>query len=88
MLRWDVEKNKKLQLERGISFEEIEYALAHEHLLDVLEHPKQDVYPGQLLLIVKVDNYAVVVPVIRDVDGFFLKTAFFSRKMTKKYLGR
>ena len=86
VFRWDIEKNRKLQRERGLSFEQIEYALAHEKLLDVLEHPNQDIYPGQFLLIVQIETYAVVVPAVQEQGGFFLKTAFYSRKMTKKYV--
>ena len=36
--RWNAAKNKRLQHERGISFEEIVIAIGEGGLLDVLQH--------------------------------------------------
>jgi len=87
LIQWDPAKNIKIQETRGISFEQILYAIEKDDLLDILEHPNPSKYKDQLLLIVKIDQYAVVVPAIKTPNGFFLKTAFQSRKMTKRYLG-
>lgn len=84
--RWDIAKNKELQEQRELSFEQIEYAIENHQLLDIVMHPNHDKYPNQYLLMVKIENYIVVVPAVKEDDGFFLKTAFPSRKMTKKYL--
>lgn len=83
---WSDEKNEWLRRERGISFEEIVFHLAHEGLLDTIEHPNQMQYPGQRIFIVNVEGYACLVPFVEDADRIFLKTIIPSRKMTKLYL--
>lgn len=85
---WDEEKNKILKEKRGISFEEIKLAVEEGGILDTYNHPNQKRYPGQRIMVVKIDNYAYLVPYIRDAEKIFLKTIIPSRKATKKYLGR
>ena len=84
---WNDEKNEWLRQERGVTFEDIVFHLAHDGLLDVLEHPNLRQYPGQRLFIVNVEGYACIVPFVEDDDKIFLKTIIPSRKMTKQYLG-
>ena len=84
---WNDEKNEWLRQERGVTFEDIVFHLAHGGLLDVLEHPNPRRYPGQRLFIVNVEGYACIVPFVEDDDKIFLKTIIPSRKMTKQYLG-
>lgn len=83
---WDKEKNERLKLEREVSFEDIVAAIESGGLLKVIEHPNIKQYPNQKIYIVKIDNYAYVVPFIEDEEKRFLKTIFPSRKATKKYL--
>lgn len=82
------EKNKKLQEQRSITFDEI-IALIHDekHLLGVLEHPNQVDYPGQKIYLLDIDNYVWLVPYVQQGKEIFLKTAFPSRKHTKQYQG-
>ena len=84
---WDDEKNEWLKKTRGIGFEEIVYHLAHDGILDILEHPNQKKYPGQRIFVVDVEGYACLVPFVEDDETMFLKTIIPSRKMTKLYLG-
>jgi hypothetical protein len=56
-------------------------------LLDTIEHPNQQQYPGQKIFIVNVEGYAYLVPFVEDDEMIFLKTIIPSRKMTKEYLG-
>jgi len=56
-------------------------------LLDTLEHPNSERYPGQRIFIVNVEGYVCVVPFVENGDVIFLKTIIPSRKMTKRYLG-
>ena len=84
---WNDEKNEWLRQERGVTFEDIVFHLAHGGLLDVLEHPNPRRYPGQRLFIVNVEGYACIVPFVEEDDKIFLKTIIPSRKMTKQYLG-
>jgi hypothetical protein len=84
---WSLVKNEELKTRRKISFEDIVFSISRDGLVDILEHPDQQRYPGQRIFIVNVDDYAYVVPFIEDGKRIFLKTIIPSRKMTKKYLG-
>ena len=84
---WSLEKNEELKLHRKISFEDIVFAISRDGLLDVIAHPKQQLYAGQRIFIVNVDDYVYIVPFVEDEITVFLKTIIPSRKMTKKYLG-
>ncbi len=81
--RWDVEKNEKLISDRGLSFEMIARAIEDGKILDIIDYPTRS---NQQIYIVKIDKYAVLVPFVRADDYIFLKTAYPSRKYTKKYL--
>jgi uncharacterized DUF497 family protein len=84
---WNPEKNELLRNERGIGFEEIVFHIERGDLLDVLEHPKPDRYPGQRILVVRVDDYAYLVLFSETNDEVFLRTIIPSRKATRDYLG-
>ena len=84
---WSDEKDKWLKHERGITFEDIVFHLAHGGLLDTIEHPNQRQYLGQRMFIVNVEGYACIVPFVEGDEEIFLKTIIPSRKMTKLYLG-
>jgi len=84
---WSLGKNEELKALRKISFEDIVFSMSRDGLMDILEHPDQQRYPGQRIFIVNVDDYAYIVPFIEDEKTVFLKTIIPSRKMTKKYLG-
>ena len=84
---WNAEKNRLLQGTRGISFEEIVFHVEKGDLLDVLEHPNQEKYSGQRMMVVNVEGYAYLVPFIEDDREVFLKTIIPSRKATRDYLG-
>jgi uncharacterized DUF497 family protein len=86
IFNWDEEKNKKLQIERGVSFEEVILAIEDGRLLDVLEHPNREKYGGQKLYVVAVNQYAYIVPFADRGNERFLKTIFPSRRYTKTYL--
>jgi len=84
---WNLEKNEELKALRKISFEDIVFAISRDGLLDVITHPNQQLYAGQRIFIVKVDDYIYLVPFSEDELTIFLKTIIPSRKMTRKYLG-
>ena len=83
--QWDAAKNEWLLRERGISFEEIVWHIAQGHLLDVLISDKEH-YKGQKQLVVNVNGYAYLVPILEEAEVIILKTAIPSRKLTKQYL--
>lgn len=84
---WNDEKNEWLRKERGLTFEDVVFHLAHGGLLDTIEHPNQQQYPGQRIFIVDVEGYACLVPFVENDEVIFLKTVIPSRKMTRQYLG-
>ncbi len=83
---WNEEKNKELQEKRNISFERVIIAINQGFIIDILEHTNKERYAHQYLLILEIDDYVYVVPVVKDGEIWFLKTIFPSRKYTKLYL--
>ena len=86
VFRWDNEKNEWLIKHRGVCFEQVVLLLEGQEVLDVLEHPNQKKYPGQKIAIVRIDDYAYLVPYIQEGNDIFLKTIIPSRKATREYL--
>ena len=83
---WSEEKNLQLIELRRLSFEGIVSAIEQGGLVDVLEHPNQERYPGQLIYVVEIDEYLHLVPFVLHTDGTrFLKTIIPSRKATRDY---
>lgn len=85
-INWNTEKNQLLMSERGISFEDVLFALQSGRLLDDLVHPNKNNYPNQRIFVVEVDGYAWLVPYIENEAEIFLKSVIPSRKATKHYL--
>jgi len=85
--KWNHEKSEKLKAEHGIGFEQVVLHIERGDLLDVVEHPNQSKYPNQQMLVVKIKDYAYLVPFLEDEEGKFLKTIIPSRKATREYLG-
>jgi len=85
--KWNYEKNERLRAERGLSLEQVILHIERGDLIDVIEHPNQSKYPNQQMLVVKIRDYAYLVPFIEDEEGKFLKTIIPSRKATREYLG-
>jgi uncharacterized DUF497 family protein len=84
---WNDEKNEKLKQVRGVSFEQVELAIASGDLVDRMKHPKPARYPNQMVFLVKIENYIYSVPYNEDNEKIFLKTIIPNSKATKKYLG-
>ena len=75
------EKNEKIFLERGITFEDVIEAIAKRGILLNFDNPNKGKYRNQKILVVEVNNYAYCVPyVIQKGDTWFLKTIYPSRK--------
>ena len=85
--RWNKEKNERLKIERGVSFEQITMHIERGDLLDIVAHPNQEKYPTQQLLVVEINDYVYLVPFVENENGKFLKTIIPSRKATRVYLG-
>ncbi len=86
VFRWDNEKNEWLKQNRGVCFEEVVILIEREDVLEIVDHPNQNKYPGQKIATVKIGVYAYLVPYMQESDGIFLKTIIPSRKATNKYV--
>lgn len=86
-LNFNEEKNQLLKATRGVGFDEIIEAIGKGGLLTDIAHPSKS-RPSQRLYIVKIKKYAYAVPYILNVqkNEIFLKTAYASRALTKKYM--
>lgn len=83
---WDEAKNKKLKSERLVSFEDILTAIDDNRILETIEHPNNLRYGQQKMYVIKIEEYAYLVPFVEDDTKIFLKTIIPSRKATRKYL--
>lgn len=83
---WNPEKNERLQKERKISFEEVVFHIEAGDAVDIFEHPNQEKYPGQRIIVVCIENYAYLIPYIENETEIFLKTIIPSRKATRQYI--
>lgn len=83
---WDAAKGEKLVKERNLSFEEVVFSIGQGQVLDIIEHPNKAKYQNQKIFVVRINNYAYLVPFVETEDRIFLKTIIPSRKATQKYL--
>lgn len=83
---WDDAKNEQLKRERGVSFEDVVYHINHGGLLADILHPNQERHPAQRLYVVRIKDYAYLVPFYRDGDVESLRTVYPSRKYTRAYI--
>jgi len=82
---WDEQKNKQIQSNRGVCFEDVLVAISEERLLDILPHHNFEKYPSQKLFIVRIRDYVYYVPFVEHNDIIFLKNIIPSRKYQKQY---
>jgi hypothetical protein len=85
--RWNNEKNELLKKISGVCFEQVILLMEREDVLDTIEHPNQDKYPGQKIALVKINDYAYLVPYVQEKEEIFLKTIIPGRKATDQYVG-
>jgi hypothetical protein len=78
VFRWDNAKNERLKAIRGVSFEEI----IQSKYLGIELHRRRK---NQMIMLFKYKRYVWVVPCVIEEGYVFLKTAFPSRKYTKRY---
>ena len=82
---WKPEKNEWLKRERGLSFEDIEDAITSGGLKGVSANSS---HPEQIILAVMVGAYVVGVPATIQPTVIMLRTAYYSRKLNKRYGGK
>jgi uncharacterized DUF497 family protein len=86
IFRWENEKNELLKKNRGVCFEHVVILMERGDVLDTIEHPNRNRYPGQKIATVWIDDYVYLVPYVESNEGIFLKTIIPSRKATDKYV--
>lgn len=83
---WNDAKNEILKKARGVSFEQVELAIASGDLIDRIKHPNPEKYPNQKVFLVRIEDYIYSVPYVEDHEKIFLKTIIPNRKATREYL--
>ncbi len=58
------EKNDLLFIKRGVTFYKVIEAIAERGILLNFDHPNQQKYPEQKILVVNLDGYAYCVPYV------------------------
>jgi uncharacterized DUF497 family protein len=86
IFRWDNEKNELLKTTRGVCFEQVVLLMEKGGILDTIENPNQEKYPGQKIAVLMIDTYVYLVPYVENNEEIFLKTIIPSRKATNKYV--
>jgi hypothetical protein len=72
-----------------ISFAEIVFPVEHGAILDIIEHPNQERYGGQRVIVVQIDDYVYLVPCVEEVEEeeyVVSKLSFRAVKATRKYI--
>ncbi|MFA5914554.1 MAG: BrnT family toxin [Burkholderiales bacterium] len=85
-IRWNPDKSLSLKAERGVSFEEVLSAISQDGLLSVMDHPNRAKYGHQKMLVVRIQDYAYLVPYVENEREIFLKSIMPSRKATRDFL--
>ena len=86
IFRWDNEKNELLKTTRGVCFEQVVLLMEKGEVLDTIENPNQEKYPGQKIAVLMIDTYVCLVPYVDNNEEMFLKTTILSRKAANKYV--
>jgi uncharacterized DUF497 family protein len=86
IFRWDNEKNELLKTTRGVCFEQVVLLMEKGEILDTIENPNQEKYPGQKIAVLMIDTYVYLVPYVENNEEIFLKTIIPGRKATNKYV--
>ena len=85
-IRWNADKGLLLKAERDVSFEEVLSAISQGGLLGVMDHPNRAKYGHQKMLVVRIRDYAYLVPCVESESEIFLKSIMPSRKATRDFL--
>jgi uncharacterized DUF497 family protein len=88
VIKWNEQKNKMLKNDsnRGISFDDIMFALNDGNFYKIEEHYNQDEYNHQSILYIEIKEYIYIVPFVENSEEIFFKTVIPSRKYTKIFL--
>jgi len=84
---FDNNKSTLLKETRGLSFEDLLELVNQGEVLDNIKHNNLKKHPNQNILIIKTIDYVYAMPYVIDDKKkmIFLKTAYPSHNLTKKY---
>lgn len=84
MFKWNADKGKKLQEERGIDLNKIVSLIQSEQYF-IVDVKNQDDHPNQKMYVVNLDGYPTCAPFVEEDNGdIFFKTAFQNRRLKEK----
>lgn len=83
LFKWNVEKNERLFKDRGITFEEIVHQIESGVKVVETDHPNQQIYPDQKILILDVEGHTYLIPCIVEHEFYFLQTIIPTSKASK-----
>jgi hypothetical protein len=78
---WDNEKNMQITRERNISFEQALFNMEQGRLPDILQHPDQEKYPDQKIIVIAIHDGACLAPFVETESEVILKTIIPSRRV-------
>lgn len=86
-INFNEEKNQLLKATRGVGFDEVIDAIGKGDLLADIAHPSKS-RPNQRVYVVRIKKHAYAVPYVLNAqkNEIFLKTAYPSSALTKKYM--
>ncbi len=79
IFNFSAEKNELLFRTRAVTFTQIIDAIENEGVLLDFQHPNQEKYPNQMIMVVKWNDYTYCVPYVTNGEEIFLKTIFPNR---------
>ena len=79
---YDQRKNALLYAQRGVTFPMVIEAIYKRGILLNFDHPNQEKYLGQKILVVDLNGYAYCVPYEDRGNTWLLKTIYPNRKFT------
>lgn len=82
---WSKNKDKILQKQRGICFDDVVNAINSGNLVTSIKHPNTKKYPQQSIYLIKIHEYIYMIPYNKSGNEIFLITIIPSRKMNKLY---
>ena len=66
---WKEDKNDLLKQHRGISFEQVVLSIESKQIVDVIEHPNQEKYKGQIFILVERNDMFTLFPYTSQIQG-------------------
>jgi len=80
IFRWDNEKNESLKTTRGVCFEQVVLLMEKGEILDTIENPNQEKYPGQKIAVLMIDTTYILFLMLRIMKRYFSKPLYLAEK--------